>query len=69
MVTLLPPTNGPEEGVTAVTVGAVRNALIRLVPLGVPQPVQRSKPAAAKNLAALLVFVLLPVAMSWNVAA
>ena len=39
---------------------------IKLLPFGVPQPVQRSKPGTAKNLFGLLLLVLLPVLMSWK---
>ena len=40
------------------------SALIKPLPEGVPQPVHRSYPEAAKNFAGLLLFVLLPVMMS-----
>jgi hypothetical protein len=65
--------NGPILGVgvgLAVGVGvgvdddAPARSLIRLLPFGVPQPVQRSYPVTAENLPPLLLVILLPVVIS-----
>ena len=42
------------------------SASIRLVPVGVPQPVQRSKPVTAEYFVGLLLLKLLPLVMSWK---
>ena len=46
------------------TVLGVASALIILIPLGVPQPVQRSYPATAKNMLVTVALVLQPTVMS-----
>ncbi len=64
------PTPGPNEvkpsgGVMRrLSTGGERSAVMRLLPVGVPKPVQRSKPATALYLVGLELLVLLPVVMS-----
>ena len=66
--------NGPPAGPFALKPLAGRipiasgraKALMRFWPKGVPQPVQRSKPVTARKSFALVLFVLLPVVMSWK---
>src|ERR1017187_10325861 len=51
---------------TMIGAGGGESALMRLGPLGVPQPVQRSSPVAAGNLKGLFGQKLLPVVVSWK---